>query len=115
MVDGVPRICIKITDLPVEAMVDNISGSNVPADTSLMMSAPAWQAFAATLARYVSMLMAMLAASGKERMCCMTGITRESSSSSVSLVALGRVLSPPTSMIVAPAEMNSRTVAVKFS
>lgn len=87
----------------------------MPADTSLIISAPAAHASAATRARYVSMLMATFAASGRERMCLITGMTRESSSSGVSWVALGRVLSPPTSIIVAPAEMNSRIVEVRCS
>ena len=77
-----------------------------------MMSAPTAQASAATRARYVSMLMAVWAASGIEvRMCWMAGITRASSSTSPTGVDPGRVLSPPISRMVAPAAMSSRTVA----
>lgn len=96
-------------------MVDNISASSVPADTSLIISAPAAHASAATRARYVSTLMATFAASGRERICRITGITRDNSSSGVSWVALGRVLSPPTSIIVAPAAMKERIVEVRPS
>lgn len=79
-----------------------------------MISAPAAQASSATRARYVSILMAMLSASGIEvRMCLIAGMTRESSSASPTGADPGRVLSPPMSIIVAPDAMKERTVFVK--
>lgn len=107
-------MCINMTDFPVLAMVGSISGSRRPAETSLMMSAPAAQASSATRARYVSMLMAMWAASGMVvRMCLMAGITRDSSSDSLTGVDPGRVLSPPMSIMVAPERIMLCTVVVR--
>lgn len=84
-----------------------------PADTSLMISAPALTAASATAARYVSMLMAILLAAGRERMSRIAGITRESSSFSVTGAQSGRVLSPPTSIMVAPLRMKAWMVSVR--
>lgn len=61
------------------------------------------------------MLMAMFDASGRERICLIAGMTRASSSSSPTGTELGRVLSPPMSMIVAPELIKVRTVVVRAS
>ena len=48
MVEGVPRMCIRIQVEPREAMVLSIEESRSPADTSLIISAPALIAARAT-------------------------------------------------------------------
>ncbi|KAL7359374.1 hypothetical protein ACKS0A_09884 [Histoplasma ohiense] len=106
-------MCIRITVFWSFAIVAGMLGSREPPDTSLMISAPALTAASATAARYVSMLMATLLASGRERISLIAGRTRESSTSSVTGSQSGRVLSPPTSIIVAPSRMNVRMVSVK--
>ena len=51
IVSGVPRMCIRMHVQPSFAIVGSISGSIWPAETSLMMLAPAAMAEAATDAR----------------------------------------------------------------
>ena len=51
MVSGVPRMCIRTMVQPSLAAVGSMSGSSTPAETSLIMFAPAAMAVAATEAR----------------------------------------------------------------
>ena len=81
IVSGVPRMCMRMHVQPSFAIVGSISGSTWPADTSLMMLAPAAIPAVATDARYVSTEMVRLENEGSERRSFIVGRMRESSSS----------------------------------
>src|SRR3990172_746077 len=97
---GKPRICMRIKPAPVSAATFGIFSSNLIALTSLMISAPMLIASRATAAFVVSIDMGTftLLASAP-----ITGMTLFNSSSSGTGSEPGRVDSPPTSRIPAPA------------
>ena len=97
-------MCISTMVQPSFATVGRRLGSSVPAETSLMMSAPPAMAAEATEARYVSIEMAVPANAGwvHERICLMAGRMRERSTEGNTWGAWGRVDWPPMSMMVAP-------------
>mmetsp|Transcript_21716 Transcript_21716/g.47343 ORF Transcript_21716/g.47343 Transcript_21716/m.47343 type:complete len:204 (-) Transcript_21716:981-1592(-) len=100
MVLGFPLMCIKTIGTRNLATVANISGSYVPPETSLTMSAPASIAAFATAAFRVSIEM------GISDICArtfsITGTVLCSSSCIATSLAPGRVDSPPISMMSAP-------------
>ncbi len=111
MVSLCARQCMATYAAPVAATVSSMRGSASPPETSLTMSAPASRAASATSLRIVSTdTVAPSAASA-----VMTGTTRASSSSTSGRVAPGRVDSPPTSRMSAPATSSSRPCAIAAS
>ena len=115
IVAGVPRMCIMMYVQPRRAMVGNISGSRRPAEMSFMMCAPAFIAASATEARYVSMLIGMCLASGRDFMMEIAGSMRAISSSAVTSGAFGREDWPPMSIMVAPAAIWDAMVLLNAS
>ncbi|GAA3052008.1 hypothetical protein GCM10020000_36690 [Streptomyces olivoverticillatus] len=98
-----PRQCITTNGTPAVATTPTIAGSASPPLTSLTSTAPASTAASATAARMVSTdTTAPSAASSRT-----TGTTRRSSSFSSTRDAPGRVDSPPTSTMSAPAATRS--------
>ena len=99
MVFGCPCICIRHTGSPVSAAACSAPGS-VSERISLMICAPALADWRITSALEVS---TEIHTSKRWAMASTTGITRASSSSTLTSAAPGRVDSPPISMMVAPA------------
>ncbi len=96
---------------PRSAQSAAISGSPRRAVTSLTIVAPASSAAAATGAFEVSTETSRPTPASPS----MTGTTRRSSSSAATGSAPGRVDSPPTSRISAPASASSRPCAIAAS
>ena len=88
METGVPRICINTMGTPNWATTGNMSGSNVPPEISLTISAPASTAALATDALVVSTEIGIFTT---EAMASTTGTTRLSSSPREICSAPGRV------------------------
>src|ERR1700722_897434 len=100
MVCGVPRMCIRMIGTFRLAAPKNTSGSSRPAETSLIQSAPASSAAAATGQRVVSTERAI---DVLRRIARIAGMMRSICSSAATRNAPGRVDSPPMSSISAPA------------
>mmetsp|Transcript_93979 Transcript_93979/g.265626 ORF Transcript_93979/g.265626 Transcript_93979/m.265626 type:complete len:225 (+) Transcript_93979:335-1009(+) len=101
MVSGVPFMCISTTGAINSAASGSIAESNSPPETSLIQSAPASTAARATAAFRVSTL--IVTSMPRSRKARMTGTTRSISCSTDTSAAPGFVVSPPTSMMLAPA------------
>mmetsp|Transcript_24581 Transcript_24581/g.76545 ORF Transcript_24581/g.76545 Transcript_24581/m.76545 type:complete len:364 (+) Transcript_24581:470-1561(+) len=113
MVCGVPFMCMSTIGVMSSAAVASMRGSNSPPETSLIQSAPAATAARATAAFLVSTL--MVAPGARSRMARTTGATRLISSSTGTSVAPGRVDSPPTSRMSAPASSMACAAATASS
>src|SRR6201747_968663 len=96
-------MCISTTVAPRSAQSAAISPSPRSAVTSLTMAAPASRAASATVALEVSTEISVPPPANP----VMTGTTRRNSSASETSSAPGRVDSPPTSKIAAPARASS--------
>mmetsp|Transcript_17767 Transcript_17767/g.35480 ORF Transcript_17767/g.35480 Transcript_17767/m.35480 type:complete len:265 (-) Transcript_17767:287-1081(-) len=92
-------MCIRQTGTATSAAAGSMCGSNVPPETSLIISAPAPTAARAHAAWRVSM---EIGTSETRRSASMRGTVRCISSSGCTSLAPGRVLSPPMSMMSAP-------------
>mmetsp|Transcript_72854 Transcript_72854/g.202049 ORF Transcript_72854/g.202049 Transcript_72854/m.202049 type:complete len:380 (-) Transcript_72854:266-1405(-) len=98
---GVPFMCIRTMGAINSAAAASMSASYSPAETSLIQSAPAATAARATAALRVSTLIVTFRFFA--RIARTMGTTRRISSSAITSAAPGRVDSPPTSRIWAPA------------
>src|SRR5690242_10026491 len=105
-------MCIATYPAPAPATTPSISGSAVPADTSLTIVAPARSAASATAAFVVSTL---IGTSTRAATSEMTGSTRAISVSASTGSAPGRVDSPPTSSTAAPAPASSQAWATALA
>ena len=112
MVRGVPCMCMSTTAHPLSAAAHGILSSPRKAVTSLMISAPAAAAARATAAFEVSTLRAAVVFPASFSI---TGMTRRSSSSTVTAAAPGRVDSPPMSRMSAPSSARRRAWATASS
>src|SRR5450759_2524487 len=99
-----PRECITTYGTPAVATSGAIAGSTTPPLTSFTIRAPTASAASATAARVVSMLTTAPAPASART----TGSTRRRSSVSSTRAAPGRVDSPPTSTMSAPAASIAR-------
>src|ERR671914_550554 len=106
-----PRQCITTYGTAALATSRGIAGSASPPLTSLTSRDPAVIAAAATSARMVSTLTHTPSAASAS----MTGIPRRRSSGSETRCAPGRVDSPPTSTMSAPAATSSRPCRIAAS
>ena len=108
---GVPRMCISTTGQPRAATSGAARGSCARADTSFTMVAPASSAAAIVAAWRVSTETRSPAAARPR----ITGTMRLRSSAGEVGADRGRVLSPPTSMMSAPAAAIARPAAIAAS
>ena len=99
MVRGLPRICINTIGTFNSATVESICSSNVPPEISFTISAPASMAALATAALFVSM---EIGTASFWRILSIIGITRSNSWFTATFTALGRVDSPPISIMSTP-------------
>ncbi|MEG8034340.1 hypothetical protein QP157_03080 [Sphingomonas sp. LR61] len=106
-----PRQCMTTNPAPVDATTRAMSGSARPPDTSLTIAAPSSTARSAVEAFIVSTLTGMPSATS----CRTTGSTRSCSTGTGTRSEPGRVDSPPTSMMSAPAATRSRACCTAAS
>ena len=100
MVVGSPRMCINTTGIPNFAAISG-APSRLNLRTSFQISAPACTACSITFGELVS-IDNHTSSPNFWRIASTTGTTRAHSSTSVTGLALGRVDSPPISIMVAP-------------
>src|SRR5215207_11684802 len=108
-------MCMRQQSAPTSAATPASSGSNLRADTSFTIVAPASSATRATAALVVSIEMRTSRAPPYAASRSTTGSTRLSSSSCATGSAPGRVDSPPTSRIAAPSLASRRPCSTAAS
>src|SRR3954470_24377993 len=111
MVRGSPSICMRTQVAPASAVTGAIAGSKRKAATSLTIVAPASSARFATSALVVSIEMRTPSPASVS----ITGMTRATSSETLTGWAPGRVDSPPMSRIWAPSTTSSRPCTIAAS